>query len=124
MKKTKNIEVILQVKGNQKKLFKNCASIAKVAKSSSKTIQSGKRERNRIEKRTVNVFNKGDYDLGDVWNEIMTIIKVKRSVKVFNTKTKQFDKSDETAFYVSTADKLSVTEFFFGIFLVVRRSTE
>lgn len=102
----------MQAKGNQKKLLERCVDIAKTRKVFSKTVESGKRERNRIEKRTVSVFHKKDYDLGVVWNDsVKSVIKIKRDIKIFNTKTKRFDKSGETAFYVSTTDKLSACEF-------------
>ena len=112
LKKTKNIEVVLQVKGNQKKLLAKCAHLGNVTRPCSTATQSGKRERNRIEKRTVCVFMKNTYDLGDVWNEsIQTMIKVERKTKTFNTITKQFDKSEETAFYISTTGIFSAEEF-------------
>jgi hypothetical protein len=92
--------VVLQVKGNQKKLLKKCEDIAKTKKPFSKTTQRGKKERGRIEKRTVSIFHKNEYDLGDTWNEhAKTIIKVERKNKLFNTKTKLFYTSEETAFY-------------------------
>ena len=112
LKRTKDVEVILQVKRNQKKLLKKCIDISKANKYFSKTIQSGRRERNRIEKRTVHIFYKNNYNLGDVWNDsIKTIIKIKRDVRNFNTKTNCFDQSKEIAFYISTSNKLSVKEF-------------
>lgn len=112
LKETKNVEVVLQVKGNQKKLFEKCLDISKRARSHSKTTQTGKRERNRIEKRAVTVFHKGEYDLGDTWNEFLkTVIKVERNVWTFNTKTREFDASEEIALYVSTTDALSAKEF-------------
>ena len=112
MKETKNIEVVLQVKGNQKKLFGKCVDIAITTKPHSKNTETGKRERNRIEKRRVTVFRKSTHDLGNMWNEhLKTMIRVERKTRTFNTKTKQFDESEETAFYVSTADILSAKEF-------------
>lgn len=112
LKKTKNVEVVLQVKGNQKKLFAKCFDISKTAKLRSKATQTGKRERNRIEKREVTVFHKNKYDLGDTWNEFLkTVIRVERNIRTFNTKTKLFERSDETAFYVSTTNSLSAKEF-------------
>lgn len=75
-------------------------------------MQKGKRERGRIEKRRVSVFHKNEYDLGDVWNEhINAMIKIERETRTFNTKTKRFDTSKETAFYISTTSELSATEF-------------
>lgn len=112
LKKIKNVEVVLQVKGNQKKLLKKCLDITNTKTPHSTRTQTGKRERNRIEKRTTTIFHKDKYDLGDVWNTFLkTIIKVERSIATFNTKTKQFDTSQEIAFYVSTTDILSAREF-------------
>lgn len=103
---------MLQVKGNQKKLLEKCTDISKKTKTFSKTVQSGKKERGRIENRIVCVFNKSNYDLGTIWNDsIKAIIRVERIVDMFNTKTKHFDQSKETAFYVSTTNKLSAREF-------------
>ena len=74
--------------------------------------QTGKRERNRIEKRTVSVFPKDTYNLGLVWNDhIEVVIKVERRIQTFNTITKQFDQSGETAVYVSTTNRYSAKEF-------------
>lgn len=112
MKETKYIEAILQVKGNQKKLLKKCEDIAKTKKQFSQTTQRGKKERGRIEKRTVTVFHKNKYYLGDVWDDyIEAIIKIERKVKTFDTKTKRFYISEETAFYISTTKKFSAKEF-------------
>jgi predicted transposase YbfD/YdcC len=112
LKEKKNVEVILQVKGNQKNLFKKCEELAKTKKPFSKTIQRGKRERGRIEKRTITVFHKGTFNLGDVWNEhIRAIITVERKTRTFDTKTKRFETSEETAFYISTTDIFSAKEF-------------
>lgn len=100
------------MKGNQPKLLKQCLAVSKTQRVTSQDTQTGKRERNRIEKRTTTVFHKDSYDLGDTWNQFLqTVIRVKRSVQTFNTKTKQFESSIETAFYVSTTDKLCAKEF-------------
>lgn len=112
LKKEKNIEVILQVKGNQKKLFEKCVSLSKTRLPHSKITQIGKRERNRTEKRTIAVFHKNKHYLGDIWNDsIKTVIKIERHTRTFNTQTKRTDTSEETAFYVSTTDIFSAKEF-------------
>lgn len=112
MKETKNVEVVLQVKGNQKKLLKKCEDIERTKKPFSKTTQTGKKKHGRIEKRTVSIFHKNNCGLGDTWNEsVKAIIKIERKTKTFNTKTKLFDKSEEVAFYISTTDKFSAAEF-------------
>lgn len=112
MKETKNVEVILQVKGNQKKLFEKCEGIVKKKKPFSKTTQTEKKKHGRIEKRTTAVFHKNKYDLGDTWNEsVKTIITIERKTKIFNTKTKHFEERGEIAFYISTANIFSAKEF-------------
>jgi predicted transposase YbfD/YdcC len=112
LKETRNTEAVLQVKGNQKNLLKKCEDIAKTKTPFSKTTQNGKKKHGRIEKRTISVFHKNSYNLGDVWNEhIKAMITVERKVKTFNTTTKQFDTSEEVAFYISTTDKFSAKEF-------------
>lgn len=102
----------MQVKGNQKKLLAKCMHLADVSRPVSNTTQVGKRERNRIERRTVCVFHKNTYDLGDVWNDsIQAMIRVERETRTFNTITKQFENSEEIAFYISTTRIFSAEEF-------------
>lgn len=104
--------MLLQVKGNQKKLLGRCVALSETATPRSHATDTGKRERNRIEQRTVAVFHKGAHDLGDTWNEhIQTVIRVERSTQTFNTKTQQFARSEETAFYISTTNSYSAKEF-------------
>lgn len=104
--------MVLQVKGNQKKLLEKCVTLSRTATPIAEASESGKRARNRIEKRTVSVFYKDNYDLGDTWNaHIQTVIKVERTTAVFNTQTKKFEQREETAFYVSTAAGYSAKEF-------------
>jgi predicted transposase YbfD/YdcC len=111
LKETKNVEVVLQVKGNQKKLLEKCLDIAETKTPYAKSTHKGKRERNRIETRTVSVFAKDAHNLGDVWNDhIKVVIKVERKTQTFNTITKQFDQSEETAVYVSTTNRYSAKE--------------
>lgn len=112
LKETKNVEVVLQVKGNQRKLLGKCANLSQIKKPHSTFTQTGKRERNRIEKRTVSVFHKDKYDLGDTWDDsIKALIRIERKTRTFNTTTKKFDTSEETAFYISTTSIFSAKEF-------------
>ena len=112
MKETKNVEVVLQVKGNQKKLLKKCEDISKTKKPFSKTTQRDRPKHGRIEKRTVTVFHKNTYNLGDVWNDyIEAIVTVERKIKTFDTKTKRFVASEETAFFISTTKRFSAKEY-------------
>jgi predicted transposase YbfD/YdcC len=100
------------VKGNQKKLLEKCITLSETATYHSTAAHTGKRERNRIEKRAVTVFHKNTHDLGDTWNNVIkTVIKVERKTQTFNTTTKQFTYSEEIAFYISTTDSYSAREF-------------
>lgn len=104
--------MILQVKGNQRKLLKKCGELAKTKKPFSKTTERGEKERGRIEKRKITVFHKDAFNLGDVWNDhIEAIIKIERKTRTFDTKTKRFCVSEETAFYISTTDMFSAKEY-------------
>jgi predicted transposase YbfD/YdcC len=112
LKKTRNIEVVLQVKGNQKKLLEKCTSLSNTVPPHSKTTTVGKRKRGRIEKRTVTMFHINEYDLGDTWNDsIQTLIKVERETNTFNTVEKKFFESFDTALYISTTNTLSAKKF-------------
>lgn len=112
LKETNNVEAVLQVKRNQKKLLAHCVDLSQTTRPHARATTTEKRKRNRREKRTITVFHKNDYDLGDTWNDsIQTVIRVERKTQTFNTTTKRFEKSEETAFYVATTNRYSAEEF-------------
>ena len=64
---------------------------------------STEKNRNRLEKRVVEVYNNNnDFIVDAKWeNYIKTIICVTRDVSVFNTKTKQYEDRSETAIHIA-----------------------
>jgi predicted transposase YbfD/YdcC len=95
-------EVIVPVKENQKTLFHDCQTLAKTA-----VPQDGYREpttkaRNRIESRKVEVFMPMNLTDADKWSWVEALVKVERHRLIFDPKTKEWQPSDETSFYIST----------------------
>lgn len=67
--------------------------------------------RNRIERRWVTVFEPDEFLLEPPWNQtIKAVIQVRRETDRFKTKTKQWEETEEIAYYV--ADHLSSTQEF------------
>ena len=58
--------------------------------------------RNRIESRKVEVFTTPNITDAEKWSLVDAIVKVERNRLVFDTKTKCWQRSDGTSFYVST----------------------
>ncbi len=58
--------------------------------------------RNRIESRRVEVFTPINLTHADKWSLVKAIIKVERKRLVFDMKTKGWQRSDETSFYIAT----------------------
>ncbi len=112
VKKSGN-EAIIQVKGNQKKLLKNCENATEKIKAADEYASQDK-SRNRIEKRKIEVYSGGlKYFSKDVYEQwggyIEMIIKAERTRKEFNTMEKKWKKSFERSYYISTI-KLSAEE--------------
>lgn len=113
IKKSGN-EAIIQVKGNQKYLLKNCQKATDKIKSIQQ-YDSKEKSRNRIETRKVEIYDNFlkyfSVNIKEQWGEyIKMIIKVERTRKEFNTADKKWKKSFERSYYISTI-KLSASEF-------------
>lgn len=94
--------MIIQLKENQKELLGNCEDLVRFTKPYQEYEQTNA-ERNRIEKRVLTAYaNQEDFIEDAHWQEaIKTIYKVQRVVQKLNTKNKQYDTSNEIAYYVS-----------------------
>ena len=103
-------EVIVQVKGNQKTLLHDCQTIAATTISHEVYQEPLTKMRNRIESRKVEIFISPTLTDGEKWALVKVVVKVERSRQVFDTKTKTWQNSDETSFYISTI-VLSAPEF-------------
>ena len=94
-------EVIVQVKENQKTLFHNCQTTAETVHPDDEYQEPVLKARNRIESRQVQVFTTMNLSDSDKWHLVEAIVKVERRRRVFDTKTKRWQESDETSFYIS-----------------------
>ncbi len=103
-------EVIVQVKGNQKTLLNDCQTIAETTTPDEVYQEPVTKTRNRIESRKVEIFIAPTLTHAQKWDLVKVVVKVERHRRVFDTKTKTWKNSDETAFYISTI-LLSAQEF-------------
>ncbi len=103
-------EVIVQVKGNQKTLLHDCQTIAATTSPDEVYQEPLTKTRNRIESRKVEIFISPILTDAEKWSLVKVVVKVQRSRQVFDTKTKTWQNSDETSFYISTI-VLSAPEF-------------
>ncbi len=107
-------EVIVQVKENQKTLFKDCQVTAETMRPADVYQEPPTKAHNRIESRKVEVFPYPSLTDADKWSLVQATVKVERERHVFDTKAKCWLHSDETCFYLSTT-VLSAEEFCRGI---------
>ena len=114
MAKDTGNEVLVQVKENQKTLFNDCQTIAQTASPQDRYQEPTTKARNRIESRKVEVFPPMNLTHADKWSLVEAIVKVDRHRLVFDSKTKIWQPSDETSFYIATT-VLSARTFCEGI---------
>jgi predicted transposase YbfD/YdcC len=100
--KETNNDVIVQVKGNQKTLLNDCIAASETMPPTEVYEEPLHKERNRIERRKAQVFENVKISDPEKWNWVNTIVKVDRKREIFNTKTKQWQNTDETSYYIST----------------------
>jgi predicted transposase YbfD/YdcC len=97
--------LIVQLKENQKELLSNCEDLARFTQPAG---QYGEENvgHGRIEKRKLTAYsNKGGFIESQQWQELIkTIYRVEREAQTFNTKTKGYETSNETAYYVSNGE--------------------
>jgi predicted transposase YbfD/YdcC len=95
-------EAIVQVKGNQKSLLKDCQTLAQTIPPDEVYQEPLTKTRNRIESRQVEVFIAPPLTDHDKWDLVKVLVKIERHRQVFETKTKSWKNADETSFYIST----------------------
>jgi predicted transposase YbfD/YdcC len=96
-------KLIIQLKDNQKGLLQNCNDIIRFCPANGTYENTGEKNRNRIEDRTVKVFYKQSGFIEDkFWAEtIKTVILVERKSQIYSTKEKQYKTRQEQALYLS-----------------------
>jgi predicted transposase YbfD/YdcC len=95
-------DVIVQVKGNQKTLLKDCRVTAATRTPEEAYEEPLTKVRNRIERRKVEVFPTPEFSDSQKWALVNAIVKVTRHREIFDTRTKSWKTRDEISFYVST----------------------
>ena len=97
-------DVIVQVKGNQETLLKDCEHITRTSKPDDVYEEPKTKERNRIESRKASVFFYPLLTHFLEWGLVKAIVEIQRFREEYNTKKKRWIKSHETAYYISTID--------------------
>jgi len=105
-----NNDVIVQVKENQKMLFNDCLNISATCRPLEIYDEPLDKNRNRIEQRTIHVFESTAVSDKDKGQLVKSVIKVERNRKMFDTKSKCWKSSDEISFYIATTS-LSAKQF-------------
>jgi predicted transposase YbfD/YdcC len=103
-------EALIQVKGNQKTLLNDCQTISQTTCPDQVYQEPLTKTRNRLESRKVELFISPCLTDVEKWVLVKVVVKVERHRHLFDTKTKSWKNSDETAFYISTI-VLSAPEF-------------
>lgn len=107
-------EVVVQVKANQPTLLRDCQKVADQVHPIDIYEESPTKAHNRIESRTISVFPASGLTDAPKWSAVKAIIQVERKRQVFDTQAKDWPRSDEISFYISTT-RLSAVEFGQGI---------
>jgi len=97
-------DVIVQVKGNQEILLRDCQTIAATTIPDDVYQEPMTKTRNRVESRKVELFFYPLLTDFLAWGLVKVVIKVTRYRRVFQTKTKTWKESDEISYYISTID--------------------
>ena len=98
------------MKANQKTLLHDSEAISETVIPDDVWQEPITKTRNRIESRKAEVFISPIFTHDEKWDLTVALIKVERNRLVFNTKSKTWENSDETSFYISTT-VLSAEEF-------------
>ena len=93
---------IVQVKGNQKTLLKDCRTISETTLPDEVYQEPLTKARNRIERRQVEIFIAPALTERQQWHLVKVVVKVHRYRQLFDTKTKTWQNTEETSFYIST----------------------
>lgn len=102
--------VIVQVKGNQTHLLEDCKNTEIFCKPDDFYEEEPENNRNRIEIRNATVYTNTAITELEKWSLVKAVVKIKRSVSKYDTKTKKYKDTVELSYYISTI-VLSAEEF-------------
>ena len=89
------------MKANQPTLLDDCKQTAKEEKVWQEYTNEIEKNRNRIEVRSIRLFNNFEAT-NEGWDNIITLAEISRDIERYNTKEKKWAKSHETSYFVST----------------------
>src|SRR4030065_138323 len=97
-------DVLVQVKANQEKLLNNCITTVALTKPQSILEGAVEKSHGRIEKRDARIYENLRYSAETQWKELIACVGVvERSRELFNLTSDQWEKSNETAYYICSA---------------------
>lgn len=105
--KETNNDAVIQLKSNQKFLYKLVKTVLNDKKPLATFTQKAKKGHGRIELRKTEVFEIPEIskksDVGSEWSSISCVVRTSRTRKVFNTKKKKYEKPETSiSYHVST----------------------
>ena len=100
--KEKKNDVIVQVKENQPTLLNDIRTISTEVVADQIYQAPIEHDRNRIEVRTIEVFEKLSFSDPEKWELVEAIVKVERIRDSFETKTKSWKHEEEISYYIAT----------------------
>lgn len=104
-------DILVQVKENQQQLLEDCRD-TKRFNTNTEIYNSLEKSHGRIEERIVTVHKTSDWITDIIWQALVSVIIVVTRVRIeYNTKTKQWNKSEETSYYVCNNDRYGAIEF-------------
>lgn len=102
---------LVQVKENQQQLLSDCRD-TQCLNTQTETHSTCEKGHGRIETRIVTVHKTTNWITDCAWKLLLaTVIVVARIRLTYNTKTKQWDTTEETSYYVCNSDKYTAIEF-------------
>jgi predicted transposase YbfD/YdcC len=104
-------DFLAQVKENQQQLLEDCKDTVRFNTNVEVYSSSGKAH-GRIEQRTVTVHKTPQWITDIIWQALVAAIIVVTRIRIeYNTKTKQWDKAEETSYYVCNNAQYAAIEF-------------
>ncbi|MEK9165822.1 MAG: ISAs1 family transposase [Patescibacteria group bacterium] len=108
-------DFLTQVKENQDQLLQDCKDTARF-NTQVERHQTNEKAHGRIEKRSVSVHKTTEFITDPGWKLLLAVIIVVARIRiVYNTKTKQWDTTQETSYYVCNSNKYNSKQFYDAI---------
>ena len=104
-------DILVQVKENQQQLLEDCRDTERF-NTHTEVCRSSEKSHGRIEERIVTVHKTSNWITDMIWRALVSVIIVVTRIRmVYNTKTKQWNKTEETSYYVCNNSQYTAIEF-------------